>query len=113
MTNFDSRLAGLYGPAAAYSEYLRGDYVRYMVGAAVHTGVIVWITASGQPPLQGWPLRYIISRQDGPPDVVAQTDIFCTFGPQEPVLIRCPHCLAWHLERHVQMCPLNPDKPTS
>ncbi len=113
MTDLDRNLAELWGDLASHSEYRRGDQVRYTVGLATYTGSIIWIAAAGPSMIEGHPdqpLKYVIEREGwtGFPDIAISSDIEGLSGGQEPVLVRCPYCLAYHSEQHIDRCPLRP-----
>ncbi len=92
MTEFDERLAATFGPAVAYSDYARGDVVRYQVpGGAIYTGTIIWIVAAGASQIEGHadqPQKYVIERDgwEGFPDFAISSDILGLEGPQEPLI---------------------------
>jgi hypothetical protein len=73
-------MEALYGPAAAHSEYTRGQTVRYWRENAIATGVILWICAPHPVRLRDGrvvdaPLSYVVEAKIGLPDIIYQSDI--------------------------------------
>jgi hypothetical protein len=79
-------LEAMYGPAAAHSEYKRGEQVRYhRTPGDVQTGEILFVVAPHPITMRDGrtvdaPLSYIIASDDGGmPDVQYQPDILTPF----------------------------------
>lgn len=72
-------LEDVYGPAAAFSEYHRGDRIRYIQDDEIYTGTIVWVCAPGRVSENGpeLPTRYIVDRDGSAtfPDIVWPGDV--------------------------------------
>ena len=79
-------LAELYGSAARYSDYKRGDRITYRRGKGIMTGKILWVCAPGRSLIgQEFPLRYFVTPDRGRfPHCVYQSDIIgCKNGVSE------------------------------
>lgn len=66
----EQQMEALYGPAAKFSEYKRGDRVR-IDGWGVYQAVILWVCA----PKENAPLSYVVAPDRGFPNVIYSTDI--------------------------------------
>ena len=72
-----------WGPAAPYSDYKRGEAIRYRsIDGTIESGEIIWVAAPGPSAREGHddlPTRYIVARagwsEDSFPDVVYSSDI--------------------------------------
>ncbi|MBO0778507.1 MAG: hypothetical protein J2P37_06720 [Ktedonobacteraceae bacterium] len=54
-------LERLYGGAARYSDYQRGERIAFVGEGRLYTGTILWICAPGCVLRQSMPLRYIVA----------------------------------------------------
>ena len=110
MTSQEEELADLYGPAATYAEFHRGDRIRYRYEGITWCGPILWVAA----PECNLPLCYIVE-PDGDtdmfPHIVFAGDIIgLTADGQEPILRKCPFCTGFHAPEEIERCPLNPNR---
>ena len=110
MTHQEEELADLYGPAAPYSDFKRGDRVRYRYETITWQGIILWVAA----PQCNHPLCYICM-PDGetntfPHTILAGDLIGLTSDGQEPILRKCHYCTGFHQAEEIEYCPLNPHR---
>ncbi|HYU75911.1 MAG TPA: hypothetical protein VEL31_24825 [Ktedonobacteraceae bacterium] len=101
-------LEATYGPSAPYSEYKRGNHIRYIdASGEQRSGMIVWCQASAGD-IQ---MKYVVAPDDPgefldfvlPGDVLTQDET-----PSADTLARCPWCGAVHLAQLIDKCPLKP-----
>lgn len=67
----------IYGPLPKFSEFKRGEKIRYRSGAGTSTGVIVWVCSPQIVVGKQEPTQYVVENDavGGFPDVIPQTDI--------------------------------------
>ena len=72
-----AQFEAIYGPLPQFSEYKRGDSIRYREGAGTTTGIIAWVVAPQVIAGKQEPMQYVVEndRRGGFPDIITQGEI--------------------------------------
>lgn len=76
-THHAEQFEAMYGPMPRFSEFKRGEKIRYRSGAGISTGEIVWVVAPQVIAGRQEPTQYVVENDahGGFPDIIPQTDI--------------------------------------
>src|ERR1700732_829341 len=105
MTNQEKELEDLYGQAAKFSEFRRGDRITYHHEQITCQGTILWVAA----PDERIPTHYVVlpdGETDTMPHLVLPGDVSGLVNEQEPILRKCPFCTGYHSPEEIELCPL-------
>jgi hypothetical protein len=108
MADNDQQFEDIFGPLAKFSEFKRGQIVKYRSDGRIKTGEIMWVTAPGHTVTGAdHPTEYWIGL-----DCIYEPDILQAIEDDacsdEPLIQQCPYCYRWHRTGTVQDCPFNP-----
>jgi hypothetical protein len=75
--NKEAQFEAIYGPCPQFSEYKKGERIRYQIGAGIVSGVIAWVCAPQVVARKHIPTQYVVEPdgRDGFPDIISASDV--------------------------------------
>src|SRR5436309_2780331 len=114
MSTLDEQFEDVFGSAAPFSDFKKGEHITYRADGKTRTGTIVWVATATRIAGRDVPVQYIVEPdyRSGFPDNVWQSDIIMDpkeFG-EELAMVKCPYCGGLHYADQVKLCPNNPHR---